>query len=97
MQYPPRRRSEHDVIASARGFGTTIVGNTRSVKELPEDLASMDPAELSLQREFREHRLVPLFRRWPALDRVEMRRLKQLYRETVRIAKHLGQRRGRSW
>jgi hypothetical protein len=66
------------------------------VKELPDDLASMDAAELSLQRDLREDRLTPLFRRWPALDRVEMRRLKQFYRETVRIAKHLGQRRPRS-
>jgi hypothetical protein len=66
------------------------------VKELPQDLASMDTAELSLQRDLREDRLAPLFRRWPALDRVEMRRLRELYRETVRIAKHLGQRRRRS-
>jgi hypothetical protein len=56
----------------------------------------MDVAELSLQRDLREDRLAPLFRRWPALDRVEMRRLKQFYRETVRIARHLGQRRRRS-
>jgi hypothetical protein len=66
------------------------------VKELPEDLAAMDSAELSLQRELRDDRLAPLFRRWPALDRVEMRRLRELYRETVRIARHLGQRRLRS-
>jgi len=66
------------------------------MKELPQDLASMDAAELSLQRDLREDRLAPLFRRWPALSRMEMRRLRELYRETVRIAKHLGQRRQRA-
>jgi hypothetical protein len=63
------------------------------MKELPQDLTALDPAELSLQRDLRDEHLVPLFRRWPALSRVELRRLKHLYLESVRIAKHLGQRR----
>lgn len=63
------------------------------MKRLPDDLAAMDEAELSLQRDLRDDRLAPLFTRWPALTRVEMRQLRTLYRESVRIAKHLGQRR----
>jgi hypothetical protein len=64
-----------------------------AVKELPEDLSAMDPAELSLQRDFRDDLLAPLFKRWPSLSRLELASLEKLYRETVRIAKHLGQRR----
>jgi hypothetical protein len=63
------------------------------MKELPQELTVMDPAELSIQRDLRDDELAPLFRRWPALSRVELRRLKKLYHETVRIAQHLGQRR----
>jgi hypothetical protein len=66
------------------------------MKDLPDDLASMDPAELSLQRDLRDDHLAPLFSRWPSLSGGEMRRLRHLYRETIRIAKHLGQRRARS-
>jgi hypothetical protein len=55
----------------------------------------MDAAELSQQRDLRDDLLAPLFRRWPALSRMEMGRLRERYRETVRIAQHLGQRRPR--
>ena len=63
------------------------------MKELPDGLRSMDVAELTLQRELRDDLLAPLMRRWPALSHIELRSLKQLYRDSVRIAKHLGQRR----
>jgi len=63
------------------------------VKELPDDLRSMDAAELTLQRELRDDRLAPLMRRWPVLSHIERRTLRQLYRDSVRIAKHHGQRR----
>ena len=62
------------------------------MKDLPDDLRSMDAAELTEQRELRDKMTAPLFRRWPALDRMEAIRLKKLYDETLRIAKHLGRR-----
>lgn len=63
------------------------------MKKLPDDLGSMDATELSLQRDIRDDRLAPLFVRWPALTRVEMVSLRELYRDSIRIAKHVGQRR----
>ena len=63
------------------------------MKKLPDDLSSMDATELSLQRDILDDRLAPLFVRWPALTRVEMRSLRELYRDSIRIAKHVGQRR----
>jgi hypothetical protein len=66
------------------------------MKELPEDLASMDRAELAVQRDLRDDLLARLFVRWPALSRIEMRLLKKVYRETVRIARHRGESRLRT-
>jgi hypothetical protein len=60
------------------------------MKELPEDLAAMDPDDLIQQGAVRDDLLTPLFRRWPRLDRVEGRRLREIYSERVRIAKYLG-------
>jgi hypothetical protein len=62
------------------------------VKELPEDLAAMEPVELSQQRAIRDELLAPLFRRWPKLSRLEIRQLKEMYSERLRIARHLGKR-----
>ena len=62
------------------------------MKDLPDDLGSLDAAELTEQRELRDKMTAPLFRRWPALDRMEAIRLKKRYDETLRIARHLGRR-----
>lgn len=63
------------------------------MKELPDDLAAMDTNELVQQRVLRDEQLTPLFRRWPALSRIEMSALRRAYDERLRIAKHLGRRR----
>jgi hypothetical protein len=60
------------------------------VKDLPDDLAAMETTELAQQGALRDERLAPLFRRWPALSRVELRQLRVLYAERVRIARYLG-------
>ena len=60
------------------------------MKELPDDLAAMESDELATQRAIRDERLTRLFRRWPALSRLEVRELKTIYGERLRIAKHLG-------
>ena len=64
------------------------------MKELPDDLALMGTAELSEQRALRDDKLAPLFRRWPALNRLELRQLRAMYTERLRIARNLGFRRG---
>ena len=65
------------------------------MKELPDDLAAMETDDLTQQVTVRDELLAPLFRRWPRLNRVEMRKLKTLYAERVRIAKYLGKLRRR--
>lgn len=66
------------------------------MKELPEDLAVMEVDDLEQQAAVRDERLERLFRRWPALNRVELTRLRTLYAQRVRIARHLGRRRRRT-
>lgn len=74
----------------ASGKGTVLL-----VKELPNDLEAMAPPELAVQRAVRDAEIAPLFQRWPDLNRFELRKLRQLYAERLRIAKYLGRRRTR--
>ena len=60
------------------------------MKDLPDDLAAMETEDLAKQATVRDELLAPLFRRWPRLNRVELRKLKTLYAERVRIARYLG-------
>lgn len=64
------------------------------MKELPEDLGRLDEDQLVVQAKVRDERLTPLFRRWPRLARDELRELRRLYSERVRLARYIG-RRGR--
>ena len=65
------------------------------MKELPDDLAALPVAELSEHRALRDAKIAPLFRRWPDLSRLELRQLRQMYAERLRIARYLGRRRVR--
>ena len=65
------------------------------MNELPDDLAAMGAAELSEQRAIRDDKLATLFRRWPALNRLELRQLRQMYAERLRIARYVGRLRAR--
>jgi hypothetical protein len=60
------------------------------MKELPDDLASMETDDLVEQGVVRDELLAPLFRRWPRVSQIELRRLRSLHAERVRIARHLG-------
>ena len=62
------------------------------MRALPEDLEAMPEPELSEQGAMRDEQLAPLFRRWPDLSRFELRQLRRMYSERVRIAKSLGRR-----
>jgi len=65
------------------------------MKELPDDLAAMGVAELSEQRALRDDKLATLFRRWPALNRLELRQLRTMYAERLRMARYVGRLRAR--
>ena len=65
------------------------------MKELPDDLAAMGEADLSEQRVLRDDKLATLFRRWPALNRLELRQLRTMYAERLRMARHVGRLRAR--
>jgi hypothetical protein len=65
------------------------------MKELPDDLATMETDDVVQQGVVRDELLAPLFRRWPRLSRIELRQLKNLYAERVRIAKYRGRLGGR--
>ena len=77
------------------GSDESLSGRAPTMKELPDDLAAMDAGEVARQRAIRDEMLAPLFRRWPALSRFQLHQLRQLYRERLRIARHLGARRSR--
>ena len=64
------------------------------MKELPDDLAALGAAELSEQRAIRDDQLATLFQRWPALDRLELRQLREMYGDRLRIARYFGRVRG---
>jgi hypothetical protein len=67
------------------------------MKELPDDLAALGTHDLEQQRALRDDALAPLFRRWPALSRIETLNLRRIHGERLRIATYLGQlRRGRA-
>jgi hypothetical protein len=65
------------------------------VRELPDDLAALGDAELSEQRAQRDDKLATLFQRWPALNGFELRQLRMVYAERIKIARYVGRRRGR--
>ena len=65
------------------------------MKELPDDLATMETDDLVQQGVVRDDLLAPLFRRWPRLSRIELRQLTDLYAERVRIARYHGRLVGR--
>jgi hypothetical protein len=66
------------------------------IEKLPEDLSALDHAGLWHARNTRDERLAVLFRRWPSLNKIEMKEIKRLYDERQRLAKYVGRLRRRS-
>jgi hypothetical protein len=64
--------------------------------ELPENLAALSDERLREERNARDERLRPLFRRWPSLSKFEMRELRRVYGERVRLARWIGRTRRRA-
>ena len=63
------------------------------MRELPPDLDALDERSVAMQRTTRDERLTALFRRWPALAARELRELRRLYDERLRLARHVGRKR----
>jgi hypothetical protein len=59
-------------------------------EDLPENLSVLDSEVLADAREARDRKIAPLFRRWPKLTSPELRELRRLYEERVRLARHWG-------
>jgi hypothetical protein len=64
--------------------------------ELPENLSALSDERLREERNARDERLRPLFRRWPSLSKFEMRELRRVYNERVRLARRIGRTRRRT-
>ena len=64
------------------------------MSRLPDDLAGLDGATLDETRKAQDERLAKLFRRWPSLSRRELSELRHTWSDRVRVARHLGRRRG---
>ena len=77
-----------------RVFRIARRGNAFGVMhELPDNLSTLDDEVLLEQRAARDEKLRPLFRRWPSLSKTEMREMRRIYAERVRLAKWMGRRR----
>jgi hypothetical protein len=63
--------------------------------DLPSKHSELHAEALERAVTAREKRLSPLFRRWPALSRMELAELKRLYNERLLIARYLGRWRAR--
>jgi hypothetical protein len=63
--------------------------------ELPENLSALDDELILEERDARDEKLRPLFRRWPSLNKTELRELRRVYAERVRLARWIGRRRRR--
>lgn len=64
------------------------------IQTLPKHLSALTHAQLRLACDRRDARISTLFRRWPALSKMEMSELRRLSDERQRLAKHVGALRG---
>ena len=60
------------------------------IKSLPANLSTLDREELRDARDHRDARMTILFRGWSSLTKAEMRELRHLSDERVRLARHVG-------
>jgi hypothetical protein len=60
------------------------------IASLPANLATLDREQLRNARDHRDARMTILFRGWSQLTKTEMRELRHLSDERVRLARHVG-------
>jgi len=77
-----------DEVASAADVHPTAAH--RTVERLPQDISELDRDELRKASDTRDDRISILFRRWPSLDRIEMKEIRQLHNERQRLARSIG-------
>jgi hypothetical protein len=72
----------------------SVVARPLMIQGLPKNLSALDHEQLRDERDRRDARMSMLFRRWPALSKMEMRELRRLSDERQRLARHVGILRG---
>ena len=60
------------------------------IKELPKNVSALDRDGLRHARDSRDDRLSVLFRRWPALSKIELKEIRRLSDERQRLARYVG-------
>jgi hypothetical protein len=60
------------------------------IKKLPKDVSVLDRAGLRSARDTRDERLSVLFRRWPSLNKIELKEIRRLHDERQRLARYVG-------
>jgi hypothetical protein len=60
------------------------------IESLPANLSTLDRQQLREARDHRDARMTILFRGWSSLTKTEMRELRHLSDERVRLARHVG-------
>jgi hypothetical protein len=66
-----------------------------AMEPLPDDLSELDTPEVLRARARRDDRLTALFRRWPNLPGRELRELRRVSDERLRLARYIGKLRAR--
>jgi hypothetical protein len=60
------------------------------IKKLPKDVSVLGRQGLRRARDARDERLSVLFRRWPALNKIELNEIRRLHDERQRLARYVG-------
>jgi len=60
------------------------------IKKLPKDVSVLGRQGLRRARDARDERLSVLFRRWPALNKIELSEIRRLHDERQRLARYVG-------
>ena len=60
------------------------------IKKLPKDVSVLGREGLRRARDARDERLSVLFRRWPALNKIELSEIRRLHDERQRLARYVG-------
>ena len=60
------------------------------ITKLPKDVSVLNREGLRRARDTRDERLTVLFRRWPSLNKIEMKEIRRLHDERQRLARYVG-------
>lgn len=60
------------------------------ITKLPKNVSALDQERLRRERDTREARLTVLFRRWPLLTKIELKEIRRLHDDRLRLARYVG-------